>query len=171
MFHIERDFYDDDKLYEFIRSLGPETIRQFDQFNSVYSANGIRSLIADRYNFFGMLDDELIAYGFLQKLKNKNNVVSLGMVMSDKHHGHGYGRQMYEHVINWGLERYIKIWSAVYEDNDRVLHIHKSLGFELEGVFVDELNDGRAIFSVAKFRDKRRMTRRWELTRKWRILK
>lgn len=171
MFHIETKIDDDRKFEKFIDSLGPDTRRQFDQFNdkSAWEAMIGEWNNSGRHKFFGILDDEIIAYGFLQRLARKYNIVTLGMVMSDRHHGHGYGKQMYKYVVDWGLERYTKIWSAVYEDNDRVLHIHKSLGFELEGIFVDELNDKRSIYSVAKFRDHwtSRVDKRLALVEKW----
>ena len=170
MFEIKTGFYDSRDFYQFITSLGPQTIRQFDQFVDMNDEDDVwNKMYNDRHNFYGILDDELIAYGFLQQFPKKKNIVSLGMVMSDKHHGHGYGKQMYTHVVDWGLQRYTKIWSAVYEDNDRVLHIHKSLGFSLEGIFTDELNDGRAIYSVAKFRDHwtSKVDKRLALVEKW----
>lgn len=175
MFHIETDWIGNVnpiEFYKFVKSLGPQTTRQFDQFNNLTSQADIWNLhYENRHNFYGMLDDELIVYAFLQKLAKKKNIVTLGVVMADKYHGHGYGKQMYKYVTDWGLERYTKIWSAVYEDNDAVLHIHKSLGYDLEGVFVEELDDGRSIFSLAKFKGKRRRTRYYELVWKWRRLK
>ena len=169
MFQIITDL-DPYILHRFAEKLGPQTRRQFDQFNDVVDELDTANLTCNRHNFYGILDNELIVYAFLQKLPKKKNVVTLGVVMADKYQGHGYGKQMYKHITDWGLERYTKIWSAVYEDNDAVLHIHKSLGYDLEGIFVEELNDGRSIYSLAKFRGKRRRTRYFELTLKWRIL-
>ena len=158
-----------EKFWNFIQELGPQTTRQFDNFVDDDKTT-VHVKLTVRHNFFALLEDELIAYAFLQKFPRKQNVVCLGVVMAEKWQGHGYGKPLYKHVTDWGLARYNKIWSAVYEDNLPVLHIHKSLGYVLEGVFVDELNDGRGIYSLAKFRGGD-LIKRIEMRDKWESLK
>jgi RimJ/RimL family protein N-acetyltransferase len=167
MFHIETSVIPSD-FHNFILSLGAQTKRQFDQFDNIKTINQVDEILClPRHNFFGKLDSELIAYAFLQMFPKKLNVVSLGVVMADKYQGHGYGKPLYKHVTDWGLEHDTMIWSAVYEDNLPVLHIHASLGYEYEGTFIDELDDGRSIYSLAKFRHGDRLEKRAELLQKW----
>ena len=171
MFEIKDYHMEFTKFCEFLQSLGPQTTRQFDQFVGMIEEEILEKIMDHRHNFYGILDGELIAYAFLQRFPKKKNVVSLGVVMADKWQGHGYGKQLYKHVTDWGLQNYTKIWSAVYEDNLPVLHIHASLGYEFEGTFIDELDDGRAIYSLAKFRKGDRLKKREELLDRWISLK
>lgn len=168
---IAREYSSYSKFLEFVRGFGEETRRQFDQLNHVRTRTDVSYILADRdrENFFGLTDDEhLAAYGFLQKVARKNKTLTLGIVVTDEYQGRGYGGLVCEEMLRWAWRhKYQKVWLGTYEDNTAALKLYKRLGFELEGVFVGDLDDGRSIYSLAKFRDYVGQVRRMELTTRW----
>lgn len=162
------------QFLEFIRSLGEETRRQFDQFNGIKTMNESSWITEDpsRDSWFGLTDEgELAAYGFLQRVARKNKTLTLGIVVADKHQGHGYGEKICKTMINWAWKhKYNKIWLGTYEDNEGALKLYKRLGFELEGIFVDDLDDGRAIYSLAIFNGYIGAPKRTQLHSQWMFL-
>ena len=162
------------QFWVFINELGKETRRQFDQFNHIKTEEKARLSILDgRKNWFGYAGyyGELVAYGFLQKLARKKKTMSLGIVVDDKHQRHGYGYQICKAMIDWAWKHhYNKIWLGTYEDNVGALKLYKRLGFELEGIFVDDLDDGRAIYSLAVFNGYVGAPKRTQLQSQWLML-
>ena len=125
----------------------------------------------NRFNFFGIVQKKIVGYGFLQKVTHKNKTLSLGIVVGDTHQGHGYGQKICENMIVWAwVNKYNKVWLGTYEDNVEALKLYKKLGFELEGIFVDDLDDGRAIYSLAVFNGYVGAPKRTQLQTKWLML-
>lgn len=154
------------QLRQFLLNLGFDTKHNFTYFDSIDSTN-IQSIVEnemkrnDKIKFFSFVKDNLIAYSFLTKFSKptkKHNCI-LGIVIEDKWQGKGYGRKICEHMIQTAWRHGIKkIWLTVYSDNIAALQLYKSIGFEIEGIFMaDELADDteRHIISMALFKEKK----------------
>jgi RimJ/RimL family protein N-acetyltransferase len=155
-----------DHLKEFLLSLTNDTLFTFNHFGHVKRSNVdaiVQKELArkDKIKFFSFIDDEMVAYSFLtlfDKPTKKHNCI-LGIVIRDSWQGKGLGKEICTHMIKkaWkvGLE---KVWLNVHSDNPRAIRLYKSLGFEIEGVFMaDEIvkGDVRHIVSMAIFKNRR----------------
>ena len=105
------------------------------------------------------MENKLIAYSFLslfEKSTKKHNCI-LGIVIGDNWQNKGYGKKICEKMIEdaWknGLE---KIWLTVHYKNKKAIELYKLLGFEVEGVFMnDEIFEEKyqTIISMARFKN------------------
>ena len=66
----------------------------------------------------------------------------MGIVIGDKWQGNGFGEKICKHMINYGWKKqFEKIWLTVFDNNISAINLYKSLGFEIEGIFMnDELS-------------------------------
>ncbi len=159
------DSIEPQKLSKFLLDLSDKTIFTFNHFGKINSEN-ITEIVQneikrkDKIKFFVFLNDEIIGYGFLtkfEKFSKKHNCI-LGIVLSDLWQNKGYGKKICQHMIETAWKKNLKkIWLTVYEENKIAIKMYKSLGFEIEGVFIDdeiiEMNK-KNIISLAIFKDK-----------------
>lgn len=150
---------------KFLLGLTKDTLYTFNHFGDINSSN-VDAIVQkeltrkDKFKFFSFINNEMIAYSFLtpfDKPTKKHNCV-LGIVIGDNWQGKGYGKTICKHMIKkaWelGLE---KVWLNVHSDNSQAIGLYKSVGFEVEGIFMaDEITEGNArhIVSMATFKDK-----------------
>lgn len=161
-----RETVEPEKLKEFLLGLSKDSLYTFNHFGDIRRSN-VDDIVSnelarkDKLKFFASINNEVVTYGFLtlfDKPTKKHNCI-LGIVVGDRWQGRGLGMAVCKHMIKgaWraGLE---KVWLNVHSDNPRAIHLYKSLGFEIEGVFMaDEIvKDGaRHIVSMAIFRNMR----------------
>ncbi len=155
----------DDKLFrEFLLSLTQKTLYNFNPFGNITSYV-VDSIIEkektrlDKIKFFSLVDDELIAYSYLtrfDKPSKKHNAI-LGIVIKDTFQGKGLGKKICKYMIETGWKHSLtKIWLTVFHDNLRGIKLYKSLGFEIEGIFMDDEitnNQARNVISMAIFKN------------------
>lgn len=151
-------------LKQFFTNLSKQTYYNFNTFG-VINYNNIDKIIKyeiirkDKIKFFSFINDELIGYSFLikfEKSTKKHNCI-LGLVIKDKWQNKGYGKKIVKFMIDLAWKKnYQKIWLTAFADNLSALKIYKDLGFEIEGVFIDDelvKNNKRDIVSMAIFRN------------------
>ncbi|HXV45756.1 MAG TPA: GNAT family N-acetyltransferase [Nitrososphaera sp.] len=155
-----------EQLKNFLLTLTNDTLYTFNHFGDIRRSN-VNAIVQkelarkDKIKFFAFMDSEMVAYSFLtlfDKPEKGHNCI-LGIVVGDSWQDKGLGKTICGHMIKkaWkaGLE---KIWLNVHSDNPRAIHLYKSLGFEIEGVFMaDEVIKGneRHIISMAIFKNRR----------------
>lgn len=153
------------KFSEFLLNLSKKTILTFNHFGEINSKN-IELIVQkelerkDKIKFFVFLNNEMIGYGFLtkfEKIAKKHNCI-LGIVLTDSWQNQGFGKKICQHMIKTAWDKNMeKIWLTVYEENKIAKKMYKSLGFEIEGVFMkDEIidNDEKNVISMAIFKNK-----------------
>ena len=153
-----------EKFKLFLLSLGNKTQNTFNHFGKINS-NTVTSIAireitrSDKEKFFGFVGEELVVYGFLtrfDKITKKHNC-TLGIAVSDTWQKKGFGKKMCQHMIDFAWEHGLtKIWLAVYSDNKIGINLYKSLGFQIEGIFInDEKFDtiNRHVISMARFKN------------------
>ena len=156
-------------LKEFLLKLGKETKQNFNPLGRLTLSN-IDLIVKEELNskdkikFFSYCGDELIAYSYLTKFKkySKRHNCILGIVISDNWQGKGFGKKICNYMIKYAWNRkYNKIWLTVFANNLLAINMYKSLGFEIEGVFMnDEFSSGknRHVVSMAIFKNKKNYT-------------
>ena len=154
------------KLFEkFLLKLELKTLNEFSNFGSINKKNV--AVIAEnelrkenRIQFFSIINNEIIAYSFLEKFEKqskKHNCI-LGIVVADAWQQKGWGKKICKHMINSAWEKDIeKIWLTVFDNNVSAIGLYKSLGFEIEGIFMNDelsLKKQRHVISMAIFKNK-----------------
>src|SRR5579872_6126629 len=133
---------------KFLLKLGNTTQYNFNHFGKI-NFNNINRIVQqeltrkDKVKFFALVENELIGYGFLtkfEKFTKKHNCI-LGIVISDSWQNSGLGKKLCTYMILDAWKNgFKKIWLNVYYDNERAFHLYKSLGFDIEGIFMaDEI--------------------------------
>lgn len=153
---------------ELLLNLSKKTLEDFTYFDKISKKN-VEEVISKEINdtkkirFFIYLEEQLIGYSFLSKFsrKTKSHVCTYGIVITDKCQGNGYGYQVCKHMISkaWG-KKYEKIWLTTYFDNKAAFKIYKKLGFEVEGIFVNEEKlhgKNRHVVSMGLFKNKKKI--------------
>jgi len=159
-----RDSVIPEDFKKFLLELSEQTQSTFNYFG-VISSDSIDEILQkelsrrDKLQFFTFLENKLIAYSFLslfEKSTKKHNCI-LGIVIGDNWQNKGYGKKICEKMIEdaWknGLE---KIWLTVHYKNKKAIELYKLLGFEVEGVFMnDEIFEEKyqTIISMARFKN------------------
>ncbi len=151
---------------EFLLKLKKDTLYQFNHFGDINLLNAdviVQKELArkDKIKFFSFYNNELIAYSFLtlfEKPSKKHNCI-LGIVIGDNWQGKGFGKKICTYMIKkaW-REGFRKAWLNVYSDNTRAITLYKSVGFEVEGIFMADEVEGeeiRHIISMATFSGKK----------------
>jgi len=154
------------KFKDFLLGLSKNSQNTFNHFGKINKKN-IDSIVKkelkrkDKIKFLTFLNDELAGYGFLtkfEKYSKKHNCI-LGIVISDQHQNKGLGKIICEKMIRTAWKKNLKkIWLNVHYDNVRAFNLYKSLGFEIEGLFVaDEKmkRKERHIVSMALIKNKK----------------
>lgn len=151
-------------LQEFLLKLGKKTLTNFNPFGEINSLT-VTSIVEkelfrnDRIKFFSFYENNLIAYSFLTKFqkKSKKHNCILGIVIADKWQGNGFGEKICKHMINHAWKKqFEKIWLTVFENNISAINLYKSLGFEIEGIFMNDelsLRKQRHVISMAIFKN------------------
>jgi len=146
-------------------NLSKKTLEDFTYFGKITKTNItniITSEIKDnkKIRFFIYLENQLIGYSFLSKFsrKTKSHVCTYGIVIGDKWQGKGFGYEICKHMINiaWS-KKFEKIWLTAYYDNKSAVKIYQKLGFEIEGIFINEekiCEKPRHVISMGLFRNK-----------------
>ena len=147
---------------QFLSKLGPDTQKNFTYFGKINSKN-VKSIVdkelnrKDKIKFFTFLNGKLISYSFLTKFEKptkKHNCI-LGIVISKGWQKKGLGKNICDYMIKFAWKKgFRKIWLTVYSDNVRAFKLYKSLGFEIEGIFMsdEKMNKTfRHIVSMALF--------------------
>jgi len=149
---------------KFLLELSAKTLYHFNPFGKINSQT-VNSIVKnelirkDKIKFFSFIDNELIAYSYLikfEKPSKKHNCI-LGIVVADKWQKKGFGRKICEHMICHAWKKnFSKIWLTVFADNRNGLNLYKSLGFEIEGIFMDDEiihKKKRTVISMAIFKN------------------
>ena len=103
--------------------------------------------IADADCFYGIVecDEKAAGYVILRDLRSINQSIELKRIViaePDK----GLGTRVLENIITKSFEELSahRLWLDVYADNERALHVYRSLGFVDEGVLRECIcTDGR----------------------------
>jgi len=163
---------------KFLKNLSKKTYFNFNTFGSIHSKNlekisKYELIRKDKIKFFSMIGNNLIAYSFLTKFEKitKKHSCVLGIVIIDEWQNKGFGKKIVQHMIKTAWNKgYKKIWLTVFTDNLPALKIYKDLGFEIEGIFVeDEIikNKKRDVVSMAIFKqNKKTNEKRTKIMRK-----
>jgi len=145
--------------------LSKETLDDFTYFGKITKSNVKKIILSElkddkKKRFFIYLDSELIAYSFLAKFprKTKTHVCTYGIVIGDKWQRKGFGYEICKHMIKiaW-KKKFEKIWLTTYYDNKSALKIYQKLGFEIEGIFINEEKihgKPRHVLSMGLFKNK-----------------
>lgn len=154
------------KFKIFLLSLSKTTLNDFNPFGKITLKN-IDQIIdkefsrKDKIKFFTFFKNEIISYSYLtlfNKPTKKHNCI-LGIVVTDQWQGLGYGKKICYHMIQTAWKKKLKkIWLTVFIDNLRAQKIYRELGFELEGVFLDDeifAGKKRSVLSMAILKDKK----------------
>jgi diamine N-acetyltransferase len=87
------------------------------------------------------IENEVIGYVRLNNIDFLNRRVEVGIDISEKFRGLGYGKKSYNALINYCFS-YLnirKIYLYVFEDNEKALSVYKSCGFEVEAVLKEHI--------------------------------
>jgi len=154
------------KFKDFLLNLSKNSQFTFNYFGKINKKN-INSIVKkeidrkDKIKFYSFIYNELIGYSFLtkfEKIQKRHNCV-LGIVISDAYQNKGLGKKICNYMINTAWKKdFKKIWLNVHYDNKRGFNLYKSLGFEIEGIFMsDEIVKGKSrnIVSMAKFKNRK----------------
>ena len=142
-----RDTCAQENFQAFMKTLGPETLRNFDHFDWDNSYK----------TFYVYEDKKIIAYGFLRSSPHrfKQHLCVLGMVVADSHQGKGVGTYLGKEMIYWAQKMmYSKIALGVYADNINAMRFYEKLGFVTEGILhKEELRKGefRDLITMAMY--------------------
>jgi len=157
-----------DDFKKMLLELSGKTLDDFTYFGKITKKNVNKIISSELENtkkirFFSYLENELIAYGFLLKFsrRSKKHVCSYGIVIGDKWQGEGFGYKICKYMIDvaW-KKKFEKIWLTTYYDNKAALKIYRKLGFEVEGIFINEekINGKpRQVVSMGLFKNKKNM--------------
>lgn len=150
----------------FLLNLSKKTLQNFNYFGNI-SQNNVDEIVknelnrTDKIKFFTFIENELIAYSFLtlfEKSTKKHNCI-LGIVISDLSQEKGIGKEICQQMIQKGWDSNLeKIWLTVREENKKAIKLYKSLGFHVEGIFLnDEIENEKYqnIVSMAIFKNKK----------------
>jgi len=151
---------------ELLLNLSKKTLDDFTYFEKVTKNNTEKIIVKEindtkKIKFFIYLDEQLIGYSFLSKFsrKTKSHVCTYGIVIGDKWQGNGYGIQVCKHMISIAWKKnYEKIWLTTYFDNKAAFKIYRKLGFDVEGIFVNEEKlhgKDRHVVSMGLFKNKK----------------
>jgi len=149
---------------KFLLELSPKTLYHFNPFGKINSQT-VNSIVKneltrkDKIKFFSIIDNELISYSYLSKFEKpskKHNCI-LGIVIADKWQKQGFGKKICKHMIHRAWKNHFsKIWLTVFADNPIGLKLYNSLGFEIEGIFMDDeiiRKKKRQVISMAIFKN------------------
>ena len=131
---------------KFLLKLEPKTLEGFTKFGEITPKN-VNSIIRKEINnsnnikFFSFVDNELISYSFLTKFEKsskKHNCI-LGIVMADSWQKKGFGKKICKKMISTAWKNnFEKVWLTVYHDNISAYRLYNGLGFEVEGIFLND---------------------------------
>lgn len=124
---------DSEKMAGFLSKLGVNTIRFFDRYEG--ETNPIAEISKEEYHkIIGVVNNEIIAFGYLWDNKDYPDVPSLGIVVRDDWQGRGIGQILMLKLIELGKELKVKaIYLSVHPDNRVAIHIYGKLGWKVIG--------------------------------------
>lgn len=123
---------DEERMLRFLSSLKADSLKFFDRLKG---DNPIVELSKEEYHkIIGLLDSEIVAFGYLWENKNYPNIPSLGIVIRDDWQGIGIGQWFMSQIIGLGKILKVKaIYLSVHPDNHVAVHIYKKLGWKVIG--------------------------------------
>ena len=149
-----------EKFKKFLLGLGKSSQDTFNHFG-IINKKTVNNIVKrelsrkDKIKFYTYVDNKLIGYSFLtkfEKIQKKHNCI-LGIVVLDLFQNKGFGKKICKHMIKTAWKKGLtKIWLNVFYDNVNAFNLYKSLGFEIEGVFLnDEIQNkkNRHVVSMA----------------------
>lgn len=153
----------EEDLYNFFLALNDEVLFNFTPFGKVNSLDIAKKVaetelakpLKQQKNFGLYLGSLLIGYGFLRFFEKyeKRYTCTLGIVVRPDYMNKGYGKKLLQKMILWAkTHKFRKIWLTVYSDNLRAIKLYKKLGFEIEGIFMNDAffkNRPRHVVSMA----------------------
>jgi len=154
-----------EKFKEFLLGIGKssqDTFNHFGIINKKTVINIVKRELSrkDKIKFFLFFNNRLIGYSFLTKFDKptkKHNCI-LGIVILDSFQNKGFGKKICKHMIKTAWKKNLsKIWLNVFYDNVNAFNLYKSLGFKIEGVFLnDEIQNKkyRHVISMAKLKNR-----------------
>ena len=157
-----------DDFKELLLNLSKLTLDDFTYFGNI-TKNNVEQIITEelqdrkKIRFFIYLEKELIGYSFLSKFvrKTKPHVCTYGIVIGDKWQGKGYGYEICKHMISIAWKKgFTKIWLTTYYDNKAAYRIYRKLGFDVEGIFLNEEKlhgKNRHVISMGLFKNNKNM--------------
>ena len=149
---------------KFLFELSENTLNNFNPFGKITQKN-VDSIVdkelkrKDKIKFFSYLKKNLIAYSFLTKFEKPTKLHNciLGIVIADPGQSKGFGKMICLHMVEYAWRKgFKKIWLTVFFDNVKAINLYKRLGFEIEGIFIDdEISGGkkRDVVSMAIFKN------------------
>jgi RimJ/RimL family protein N-acetyltransferase len=155
-----------DDFKKFLLNLSKNSLLNFNHFGSITKKN-VKEIVEkelnrkDKIKFYSFINNKLIAYSFLtlfEKPSKKHNCI-LGIVVDDSYQNKGYGKEICEKMVKKGWNNNLeKIWLTVQLGNKKAIKLYKSLGFNIEGIFLnDEEENGKyqTIISMAIFKNQK----------------
>lgn len=154
-----------EKFEEFLLNLSKESQIEFNHFGIINKKTAHKIIHSefnrkDKIKFFSVLDGKVVGYSFLIKFSKstKKHNCTLGIIILDQFQNIGIGKKMCTHMIKKAWNKgFTKIWLNVFFDNVRAFKMYKSLGFQIEGIFIDDeiyKNKKRHVISMALIKNK-----------------
>lgn len=156
---------DSKNLENFIKHQSEDDLFFFSRWKNYDSSNVFKKIIFDECNISPEIgvrivaknsSNEIIGFGLIDffKEKNKKHVSIVGTIVDKKYRGLKIGKKLLEHEIQISKNnKKIKIRATAHEHNIASVKLHQSLGFSIEGKFVNEEFDTeyRNVLSLALF--------------------
>lgn len=150
----------------FLLNLSENSLLSFNHFGNITREN-VEKIVEkelnrkDKIKFFSFINNKLISYSFLtlfEKATKKHNCI-LGIIVDDLYQNKGFGKEICKEMIKKGWNNNLeKIWLTVQLENKKAIKLYKSLGFNVEGVFLDDEEEKgkyQTIVSMAIFKNQK----------------
>ena len=125
---------DSKKTLLFMSKLGSESLRFFDRYDGSDKEKLAEISKGTYHKIIGLVNDEIIAFGYLWENDNYPNIPSLGIAVRDDWQGKGIGQQLMLKLIELGKKLQVNgIYLSVHPDNKVAIHIYKKLGWKVIG--------------------------------------
>jgi len=125
---------DSEKMLLFLSKLGTNSLKFFDRYVGTDEEKIVEISKEEYHKIIGLVDDEIIAFGYLWENENYPNVPSLGIVIRDDWQGKGIGQLLMLRLIGLGEKLKVKaIYISVHPDNKVAVHVYKKLGWKITG--------------------------------------
>jgi len=99
----------------------------------------------DVQRFIALAKGNPVGYGLIKSIDQVHRSAEVGLCIASEHWGKGYGKRLLE----WLVERVLvtlnlhRCWLDTFADNERAVHLYKTIGFKREGLLRENrLKDG-----------------------------